>query len=175
MNAELNDLKVHVVCDFRRVRFVLFVTGNTNGKEANLEQLGFKYTRLPLAAQEILNNISVGFCKAVLVQDKELVIKEIETLGFQVVDHTSDGDLLLFEGSQELAEEQNFVVRTDIPEQPNVIRGKKWNFKFYGKPGNWSIYPDGEKISISDLEKSKLDQYIKKLTNFEAKVRDDCD
>ena len=48
--------------------------------------------------------------------------------------------------------------------------GRYWNHKFYGRPGNWSIYQDGERVQISDSEKSILDWYIKRLIDFESKV-----
>lgn len=48
-------------------------------------------------------------------------------------------------------------------EEPDLIKGKRWNQKIYGKTGNYSIYPDGEKINISDEQAETLKDYLKKL------------
>mgnify|MGYP001179295589 FL=1 len=171
MNTESDDLTLNVVCDYNRLRYILFFSGDFDIDISKLEQLGFKYTRLPLAAQEIADKYThIGLCRVVKIEDKEQAISEIAALNIPIIDHTSDGDLLLLEGNQERAKEQNFIIRTEIPEQPDIIAGRYWNHKFYGRPGNWSIYLDGERVQISDSEKSILDWYIKRLIDFESKV-----
>lgn len=38
--------------------------------------------------------------------------------------------------------------------------GAKWNTKFYGKPGRWTIYLDNEKITLSDELKVQMEQTL---------------
>ncbi len=171
MNTESDDLTLNVVCDYNRLRYILFFSGDFDIDISKLEQLGFKYTRLPLAAQEIADKYTdIGLCKAVKIEDKDQAISEIAALDIPIIDHTPTWDLLLLEDCQELAKEQHFIPRTEIPEQPDIIAGRHWNHKFYGRPGNWSIYLDGERVQISDSEKSILDWYVKRLIDFESKV-----
>lgn len=43
---------------------------------------------------------------------------------------------------------------------PEIVKGKGWNGRIYGKQGNYSIYLDGEKVNISDEESVMLSEYI---------------
>jgi len=172
MNTEPDDLTLNVVCDYNRLRYILFFSGDFDIDISKLERLGFKYTRLPLAAQEIADKyMDIGLCKAVKIEDKDQAISEIAALNIPIIDHTPAWVLLLLEDCQELAKEQHFIPRTEIPEQPDIIAGKRWNCKFYGHPGNWTIYLDGEKVQISDSEKIKLESYVKQLIDFESKIK----
>lgn len=54
-----------------------------------------------------------------------------------------------------------------VPVEPEIISGYRWNKKIYGKAGNYSIYPDGEKISISDEQADELEKYLSDLERYE--------
>lgn len=58
-----------------------------------------------------------------------------------------------------------------LKEEPDLIKGKKWNQKIYGKSGNYSIYPDGEKVNISDEEAEELKKYLK---DFREKMKEEA-
>lgn len=60
-------------------------------------------------------------------------------------------------------QEQEEKLTDLLKEEPDFIKGKRWNQKIYGKAGNYSIYPDGEKINISDEQAETLKDYLKKL------------
>ena len=169
MNAQ-KELTLHVVCDYTRLRYILFFSGDTSQKEDAIKELGYKFVMPPMVIQQFNLDPKLLWCKATTIDEKDLEIVKTLALNPLMIDHTSDGDLLLLEGCQELANEQHFIVRTEIPEQPDIIAGRYWNHKFYGRPGNWSIYQDGERVQISDSEKSILDWYIKRLIDFESKV-----
>lgn len=56
------------------------------------------------------------------------------------------------------------------PEAPSVIAGHKWNEKFYGKPGNYRIYPDGNEVKITDEQRAELEEYILQMENYYRRV-----
>lgn len=58
------------------------------------------------------------------------------------------------------------------PTPPDIIIGHKWNQKIYGKRGGYSIYPDGEKTSITNEQADKLEQYIHDKTEYMKKVQE---
>lgn len=58
-----------------------------------------------------------------------------------------------------------------LKEEPDLIKGKRWNQKIYGKSGNYSIYPDGEKVNISDEEAEELKKYLK---DFREKMKEEA-
>ena len=51
-------------------------------------------------------------------------------------------------------------LRSLCPVEPDVIRGKYWNEKVYGKAGRYSIYPDSKRFEISDEEATALKKYL---------------
>ncbi len=58
------------------------------------------------------------------------------------------------------------------PIAPAVIKGRRWNQKVYGKPGNHSIYPDGEKVCITDEQADELDRYVHAKAEYLKKVQE---
>ena len=57
-----------------------------------------------------------------------------------------------------------------IPIPPDIIGWKKWNRKFYGHPGDWRIFLDWKRMSITDMEKEDLERYLKDLEDFETSL-----
>lgn len=65
-------------------------------------------------------------------------------------------------------QEQEEKLEDLLKEEPDLIKGKRWNQKIYGKSGNYSIYPDGEKVNISDEEAEKY------LKDFREKMKEEA-
>lgn len=68
-------------------------------------------------------------------------------------------------------QEQEEKLEDLLKEEPDLIKGKRWNQKIYGKSGNYSIYPDGEKVNISDEEAEELKKYLK---DFREKMKEEA-
>lgn len=105
--------------------------------------------------------------KALSIGAREATMEEKEKL---VQKNRFEGMLaaqILFkkEHGKELQKQQEQEEKlTDLlKEEPDFIKGRRWNQKIYGKAGNYSIYPDGEKINISDEQAEALKNYLKKL------------
>lgn len=46
------------------------------------------------------------------------------------------------------------------PPVPAKLSGKSWNQKIYGSKGRYTIYPDGEKTSLTDAEAAEIEEYL---------------
>lgn len=57
------------------------------------------------------------------------------------------------------------------PAIPAIIKGHQWNEKTYGWSGNYSIYLDGEKVTITDGQAKDLSEYVSALTEYLNEVR----
>lgn len=68
-------------------------------------------------------------------------------------------------------QEQEEKLEDLLKEEPDFIKGKRWNQKIYVKAGNYSIYPNEEKVNISDEEAEKLKKYLK---NFREKIKEEA-
>ena len=58
------------------------------------------------------------------------------------------------------------------PVAPDVLRGHRWNQKIYGKEGNYSIYPDSEKVMITDEQAAEIREYLKQKEEYKKKVEE---
>lgn len=56
------------------------------------------------------------------------------------------------------------------PVTPEIIRDKKWNRTIYGKAGNYSIYPNGDKTFISDEQAEELRNYLTLQAEYREKI-----
>lgn len=56
------------------------------------------------------------------------------------------------------------------PHVPEVLQGHTWNQKVYGKAGNYSIYPDGEKTLITDEQAEEIKTYLSLKEEYKRKI-----
>lgn len=70
---------------------------------------------------------------------------------------------------QEIRAKKSAVEKPKVPE---ILSGHKWNQKVYGRPGNYSVYPDGEKVSISDAQAEEIREYLQEKAEYEKKLED---
>lgn len=103
--------------------------------------------------------LSIGAREATMEEKEKLVQKNKfeEMLAAQILFKKQHGKEL------QKQQEQEEKLTDLLKEEPDFIKGKRWNQKIYGKAGNYSIYPDGEKINISDEQAETLKDYLKKL------------
>ena len=74
---------------------------------------------------------------------------------------------------QEEWKEKNIkVAAIEKPSVPSILKGHKWNQKIYGKSGNYSVYPDGEKISITDEQAEEIKSYLAAKEEYRKKVEE---
>lgn len=59
------------------------------------------------------------------------------------------------------------------PEYPQdvaaIFAGGRWNGKIYGRPGNWSVYIDGEKREITNAQKQAMEEIDRARAEWEAR------
>lgn len=64
------------------------------------------------------------------------------------------------------------IANIEKPAVPDILKNHRWNQKIYGKVGNYSIYPDGEKTMISDEQATEIEAYLKQLEEYKRKVEE---
>ena len=69
-------------------------------------------------------------------------------------------------------ETQNKIEAIEKPDAPIILVGHRWNHVVYGKPGNFSVYLDGKKVSISDQEAEEIKYYLAKNEEYKKKVEE---
>lgn len=71
---------------------------------------------------------------------------------------------------KEWEERQTKIAKIISPTVPDILKGRKWNHKIYGKSGNYSIYPDNEKVIVSDEQAAEIQEYLKQKEEYEKKI-----
>ena len=56
--------------------------------------------------------------------------------------------------------------------KPEILDGKKWNGKIYGRKGSYSIYLDGEKTSASDELAGELEKWVEEMEGYRKKRKE---
>ena len=79
---------------------------------------------------------------------------------------------IALEKQKEWREKKDKIAKIEKPSCPPVLKGHKWNQKIYGKSGNYSIYPDGEKVSITDEEAEEIKAYLTATEEYNKKVEE---
>lgn len=72
----------------------------------------------------------------------------------------------------EKQEKKRELKKEMVPQRPDLIAGKRWNGKVYGKEGNRTIYLDGEPITIDDSLAADLEEYYTKYTEYLEKTEE---
>lgn len=73
---------------------------------------------------------------------------------------------------KEWIEKRSKIAEIKKPSAPEILKGHKWNQKIYGKAGNYSIYPDGEKVIITDKQALEIEEYLKLKEEYKKKVEE---
>ena len=67
---------------------------------------------------------------------------------------------------------QTFLHSLKKPAVPEVLKGCTWNQKIYGKAGNYSIYPNGDKKLITDEQAEEIKNYLTLKEEYRKKVNE---
>lgn len=145
----------------------VWFSGNTKPYKDNIKSLGgFKWSERS-SADDYLSLKKSPMCwnKNIELDDLKNEIQKAKSIGAESI--ISDDGLfgminygIAIEKHKEWEKKYNkikYIKRHNVPE---IIGKHDWNWKIYGKSGNYSIYLDGEKIVITDKQAEELEEYI---------------
>lgn len=69
-------------------------------------------------------------------------------------------------------EQKEKIDAIEKPIVPEVLNGCTWNQKIYGKAGNYSIYPNGNKTLITDDQAEEIKNYLELREEYKKKVEE---
>lgn len=73
---------------------------------------------------------------------------------------------------KEWQEKKDKIESIEKPKAPSILVGHRWNYNIYGRKGNYSIYLDGKKTSISDQKAEEITDYLIKNEEYKKKVEE---
>ena len=183
--------------DKGEIQIRLFFAGDTLPYKEEIKALGYRWTAVDASQMAYMHKPDMGWVKVVpyehLEEEKEKAFaigaKEAEISDRELANQKERYQEMLSEqriykrnlrkkapqDTSENREKQQMYeekLRSLCPVEPDVIRGKYWNEKVYGKAGRYSIYLDGNKVNISDEEAVGLEEYLGNMEKYRKKKKE---
>ena len=153
--------------------------GNTKPYKDSIKSLGgYKWSERE-SSDDFLSTKRPPMCwnKVIKLNDIKDEIIKAKSIGADNV--VSDNGLLAMvhyqiaiNNQKKWKEKQDEIKNIVKPNVPEILRGHKWNQKIYGKSGNYSVYPDGEKIFITDEQAEEIKIYLEAKEEYRKKVKE---
>lgn len=156
----------------------VWFSGDTKPLKDDIKAMGYKWGELETTTESMLSvNSSLFWNKVVKADSVKVEVEAAKELGvttFRVSQkfwNTIDCQIAA-KAKKEWEEKHEKMNELQKPEPPTIIKGCKWNGTIYGKAGNYSIYPNGNKTSITDDEADELKAYLRKKEEYLQKVKE---
>lgn len=109
-----------------------------------------------------LDELKNEIVKAASIGANSIISEEtlFETIHYQIA----------LEQQKKWNENKDMIDSIEKPVIPEIIKGYTWNQKIYGKSGKYTIYPNGNKVSITDEQKNEIENYLKLKKEYKNKI-----
>ena len=156
----------------------VWFSGNTKPYKDNIKSLG-GYRWCTKESLEDMFSMSDSLCwnKIINIEDYQNEIDKAVSIGAKVIVAKNDfynmaSYKTAINAQQEWKSKMNKLTEVVKPEVPEVLKGHKWNQKIYGKSGNYSIYPDGQKVMVTDEQVAEIKEYLIAKEEYNKKVEE---
>lgn len=160
------------------ILMAVWFSGDTKSHKEEIKALGGYHWGERKSAEDYFWNTDSPLCwkKVIKMEDLEKEVSKATSIG--AVDVKVDNGLAsvrchrIAEWTQQDWKERNDKLASLVkPVIPTIIKGHYWNEKTYGVPGNYSIYLDDEKVTITDRQAKELNEYVHALTGYRSEVQ----
>lgn len=156
----------------------VWFSGDTKPCKDSIKAMGYRWSELETTTESMLSaNSSLFWNKVVKADDVKVEVEAAQKLGvttFRVSQKfwNKVDCQIAAKAKKEWEEKHEKMEGLQKPEPPTIIKGCKWNGVIYGKAGNYSIYPNGKKTSITDDDADELKAYLRKKEEYLQKVKE---
>ena len=159
--------------------FVWF-SGNTKPHKEKIKEIGYSWqTRDVSEGMYGLDYQKPELCwgKIIYASEFEQELEKAYSLGAEKTIMKNTLETMIAKSiasDQQKKWEKKYAAITSLekPKIPEIIKGHRWNHKIYGKIGHYSIYPDGEKMEISNEQAKDLEEYLEEKRKYDKKVEE---
>lgn len=157
----------------------VWFSGDTKPYKDDIKSLGgYRWSERESASDWYsLKSVPMCWNKIIKIEDlKDEIVKAtsigadnmVSDSGFFAMVHYQ----IALDRKKEWKEKKDKIAAIEKPTAPSVLKGHKWNQKIYGKSGNYTIYPDGEKTAITDEQAEEIKLYIIAKEEYKKKVEE---
>lgn len=156
----------------------VWFSGDTKPHKDEIKAIG-GYRWIDRESAEDWYSLGVPMCwnKVIHIENLETEIQNALSIGAKSV--VSDSGLfaavnyqIAINQQKEWEKQKEKIALIQKPTTPDVLKGHKWNQKIYGKSGNYSIYPDGNKVTITDEQAKEIKEYLAAKKEYKKKVEE---
>lgn len=155
----------------------VWFSGNTKPYKDDIKSLGGYRWSERESANDFFSTNKPPMCwnKVIKLDDLSDEITKATSIGADnMVSHSELFAMVHYqialEKQKEWKEKRDMITAIKKPNVPIVLKGHKWNQKIYGKSGNYSVYPDGEKVLITDEEAEEIKLYLAAKEEYQKKI-----
>ena len=155
---------------------VLVFTGNTMENKDNIKSIGYYWQEQPMIGTlGLFDRRKLNWNKRTTIDDLDNEIQKAESIGAKIENKITDIDLIAYNQVKEKEQQKQnkkaeFLKDIQKPICPDILQGKKWNQKIYGRSGSYCFYCNNEKISITDQEAKEIEKYLKEKEAYKKAV-----
>ncbi len=158
----------------------VYFSGDTIPYKDDIKSLGgYTWSREEVSGLGPISTNRPVLCwnKIIKLEDFEKEIARVDSIG--ATNKTFKPDLfatanyqIALKAQEKWGKNQEKIAALNKPVLPKVLEGTKWNQKIYGKPGNYSIYPNGEKTEITDEQAEEIRTYLAAKEEYKNRLRE---
>lgn len=156
----------------------VWFSGNTKPHKDDIKSLGgYRWSERKAADDWLSFKVPMCWNKVIKLEDLQEEVTKAISIGAN--NTISDSGLfakinyqVALDRRKKWKEKKHKIAAIEKPVVPNILKGHRWNQKIYGRPGNYSIYPDGEKTVITDEQAKEIVNYLVAEEKYWKKVRE---
>lgn len=156
----------------------VWFSGNTKSFKDDIKSLG-GYRWCERESLEDMFSTSNQLCwnKIINIEEYQNEMDKAVSIGAKIAIAKNDFYTMVSykmaeEAQKEWESKKDKIVEIVKPVVPEVLKGHKWNQKIYGKSGGYSIYPDGQKVMITDEQADEIKSYLIAKEEYNKKVEE---
>lgn len=153
--------------------------GNTKSHKDEIKSLGGYRWSERHSGDELFSLERPPLCWNKIFSLKNLLeeIEKAKSIGAECID-TEQGFFatvnyqIATEKHMEWEEIHAKIEKIPKPSIPDILYGRRWNQKIYGKQDNYSVYPDGEKVMLTNEQATEIKEYLQNKEEYKRKVEE---
>jgi len=154
-------------------KIILHFDGNTMPAKDDIKTLGYSWGDKPMTGFLGILETRSKKCwyKITDINSLDNEINQVKNINAIITNHITAVDLAaLAEIAKKQDAKQAEITKIQKPIVPAKLAGKKWNGTIYGKAGSYCFYGDGQKIELTDTEKTEIEAYLKAKAEYKKAV-----
>ncbi|MGN0514402.1 MAG: hypothetical protein ACI4GD_08985 [Lachnospiraceae bacterium] len=155
--------------------FVWF-DGDTKPHKEEIKSLGYRWDERESADDWYLANPSMCWGKTIKLDSLPGEIEKAVSIGANNL--VTDSGLfamvhyhLALEMQKEWKEKRERIESISKPDIPEILKGHRWNQKIYGRPGFYSVYLDGNQVTLTDAEADEIRIYQESYKAYQKQIK----